>query len=300
MANRARIAITGNCQAQTLTSLAITLGLPVDPIVLPPVFDRPSFDNEDIRRAIEGCDYVFNQLVSDNFPVEFARPSAVKAAFGTRSFAWPNIYFDGYFPTVGYMYAKDGTKVTGPLSDYHFTPVVQAWAAGRDATQTWIEINDGRAQGLPQSPVEDALGRLKARELRSDLRISDFLADRFRHKPLFYSMNHPSNEVIIEMLRRMMTSIGVSLPTVREVDLAMKDFQYTLDKIRLPYFQYIRDRYIIPKTHGDSIIGCSLREENGIVIEGLNSVAYEGPDLVEAYYRVYDSCCDRDEIQSLA
>lgn len=299
MANCARIAIIGNCQAQTLTSLSITLDLPVDPVVLPAVFDRASFDDDHIRQTIESCDYVFNQLVSDSFPVEFVRPDAVKASFGKRAFAWPNIYFDGYFPTVGYMYAPDGTKVTGPLSDYHFEPILHAWAADRDPGETWAELNEGRAPGLSLTPAEDAFSRLKIRERRADLRISDFLIERFRHQQLFYSMNHPSNEVMIEMLKRMMTAIDVHMPEPRAITDAMRGFQYTLNAIRLPYFKYVKDRYMIPQSYGDTILGRTLLEQDGCVTEGHESAYYAGPELISAYYRVYDSCCDKNVVHGL-
>lgn len=289
MVNRPRIAFIGNCQAQTLTSLSITLGLPVDPIILPPVFEAALFDDSSVRQAIEGCDYVFNQLVSDTFAVDFVRPGEMKTSFGDRAFSWPNIYFDGYFPTISYMYAADGSKITGPLSDYHFKSIFASWAEGREPEDAWAELNEGRASGLSSNPVEDSFTRLIARERQTELGISDYLISRFRYQSLFYSMNHPSNDVIVEMLRRMMAAIDVEMPEPRAISEALKTFGYTLDSIRPVYFDYIRDRYMIRTPLETRALGKTLSQQDSLIKEGNEARYYSGKELVSAYYQVYDS-----------
>lgn len=299
MTGRARIAIIGNCQAQTLASLALALDLPIDPLVLPPVYEREKIAHEDVRLAIGACDFVFNQLVSDDFSVEYVRPKEIKSTFGDRSFSWPNIYFDGYFPTVGYIYGSDGTKVTGPLSDYHFDAIVRAWASGVSAEDAWQGLNAGTLAGLSQYPVEDSLRRLARREEHADLRLGGFLGDHFRHTPLFFTMNHPSNFVMLEMLGLMMDAISLEVPSAAAASALLKDFPYTLDAVQLPYLNYVKRRYLIPASYGEKIIGRSTQKVGNIYTEGGNVEIYSGVDLISSYYRVYEGTIDKDVVLHL-
>lgn len=296
MSRRVRIAIIGNCQAQTLTSLAVALDLPVDPIVLPPVYERDKIAQQEVRAAVGACDFVFNQLVSDDFLVDYVRPREIRSAFTDRSFSWPNIYFDGYFPSVGYIYRNDGTKVTGPLSDYHFDAIVRAWAAGMSAEDAWQGLDAGALPGLSPYPVEESLRRLSRREARADLKMAGFLTRHVRHKPLFFTMNHPSNFVILEMLRLMMDAISLKVPSAAAAHAILRDFPYSLDAIRLPYLNYVKQRYLMPTSYGEDIVGRSIENVDGMWAEGRNAQIYDGIELISAYYNVYDSAVDKDVV----
>lgn len=295
---RPKVAITGNCQAQALTSIALALELPLSIDMLPPVFDIPSFSTPENEAAILGADFVFNQLVSETYPVEFIRPSVIRNRARGKSFSWPNIYFDGYFPGVGYMYAGDGSKVTGPLSDYHFSQIFAAWNGGADPSEAWEEAALRETVDVNREPVEKSFARLRQRDRLADIQIEDFLSARFRYEKLFYSMNHPSNSVLLEILRRMMALIDVSMPDPAWIARRLADFPYTLDKIDIPAFAAVHKRYWLRWEAQSSLTGVTLVERDGLLVEGGESMIYDGPALAKAFYAVYDRSMDRGVIHN--
>ncbi len=295
---RPRIAISGNCQAQALTSLTLALELPVDVRILPAVFDLQAFATEENEAAICGADFVFNQLVSQTYPVEFIRPGTIRQRISGKSFSWPNIYFDGYFPGVGYMYAADGSKVTGPLSDYHFSQIFAAWNAGVDPERAWERTALGEMDEVCRSPVEKSFARLRQRDRLADIQIEDFLATRFRYEKLFYSMNHPGNIVLVEMLRRMMALIDVPMPDQNWIDQRLLSFPYTLDKIDIPAFPSVHQRYMLRWKAKTVLTGVALVMRDGLLVEGSDVKIYSGPELAEAFYAVYERSRTRGVIHN--
>lgn len=53
------------------------------------------------------------------------------------------------------------------------------------------------------------LERLKNRELKTDIVISDFIEDKFREIPLFYDPGHPTNTLLIELAKRILCKLDI-------------------------------------------------------------------------------------------
>jgi hypothetical protein len=63
------------------------------------------------------------QRVSNEFDIDWIASSRVREAFGDKVTVWPNIYFDGYFPGVQYVYLAHWGKLLSPLGEYHFEQI---------------------------------------------------------------------------------------------------------------------------------------------------------------------------------
>ena len=182
-----KICFIGNCQAQALTSLAAFLNIRANLVFLPPVFDLAAFDKDSVRKSVDDCDFVFSQAVSEEFPIEYVRPSAIRARFGHRAVSWPNIYFDGYFPGIRYIYVGvNRQKLTGPLSDYHFSVINGSWREGISVANCVGRIESASEPYFFDNPVERSLHNLRERESGLDTGIADYIATNYRMQKLFF------------------------------------------------------------------------------------------------------------------
>lgn len=285
-----KIVFTGNCQAQALTQMTHFLNLGVELIVPPPVFETEAFSSDEVRENILSADFIFAQRVSENYSVDYIRPSALKALAPNRHLIWPNIYFDGYFPGIRYMYAGSGGKVTGPLSDYHFDQVQKSWLAGATVEEAWnlLSSEDVDIQN-DRTPIETSISMLRERESACDITMSDFIEHNFHQEKLFYSMNHPSDRTLLEALSRMLdrAQIGISIKDKNVEDL--RGFPYTLNEIDLPTLPYVSRLYGLKPDHSSNVTGRDLAFIDNQWKASENRKEYSGIEMVDAFYRVYDS-----------
>jgi hypothetical protein len=276
-----RVAFVGNCQAQAFEALTAHLGFELDVIRMPPVFVLSDLDRVDIEQKLDNCDFIFKQRVDDNYNLEYLRDQHIRSDYPNKVILWPNIYFDGYFPGIRYLYKED-KKVEGPLIDYHFDWVIESWRANASVTNAAkLATDPSRWLGSPHV-VERSLEQLRRREHGLDVIISDYVRDRFRSRKLFYSMNHPITEVLAEMLRRLMRKVG--LPD-RGGD--PESFPYHLDQIDIPCLAIFRALYS-PIFHiEDKIKGSTVSQETNLALAD-TAKSYDWPELVSEYYRLYD------------
>ena len=127
------VIVLGNCQAQMLEGIISQASHDVAVMRLPPVFELTEQDRPTIIAAFEKADYIFAQRVSEDYHLEWVRPSYLRGTFPHKTLIWPNLYFDGYFPDAQYMYRAPYGKLQGPLDDYHLRRVFEAHKAGRTA-----------------------------------------------------------------------------------------------------------------------------------------------------------------------
>jgi curved DNA-binding protein CbpA len=236
------VCFLGNCQAQALEALVAHLQGEVNVVRLPPNFMLSEIDQDHVVGVFDRCDYIFHQRVAAEYPVDFVRGDWIKQHYGKKSISWPNIYFDGYFPGLRYLYDNHGQKIVGPIGDYHFPEVMHGWKNSLSAEQVanYFQYSEP-LQGweAPPTPVEESLSQLSLREQDVDCSISDFISERFQSTRLFYTMNHPTNEVLGEMLYRLFKYSG--LPVFTRENL--QTFPYTLNEIIIPISSHFVTRY---------------------------------------------------------
>jgi len=292
-----KIIFIGNCQAQALTQIAHYLRLDAELIVVPPVFDLGGFNTPEVKEKIYSADVVFSQGGNEDYPAEFVRPSVLREALGSKVVIWPNIYFDGYFPGVRYVYAHSGNKVTGPLSDYHFLQIQQSYKDGLTPAQAWEAFTSPEPSPLvPADPVGDSIANLRNREQDSDFGMSDYIEANFARTKMFYSMNHPTDEVLQEALRRMVEVAGIDLKVPAYDPALLAGYPYTLNEIDLPILPFVQKLYNTPSSPLDTIVGRDLTFDGNMHSASSELKTYTGPELVEAFYKVYESAEAADAV----
>lgn len=207
---RMRLAIIGNCQAEALRSILYKADSPFEIINLPEYHSMTPGDATSVIGLMDSADLVMAQRVSPDFRIEELRPPNLRERLGDRCILWPNIYFDGYFPGLRYVYGSDSRKLIGPLGDYHFEQILGCWLQGLEPEIAAEQlISPGGWAWSLGDPAEASLDRLQQREADCHVGISDHIARNFTSRKLMYAMNHPRNSVLLEMLDRMLIYAGI-------------------------------------------------------------------------------------------
>lgn len=233
-------------------------------------------DASTVIEILDSADLVMAQRASPDFHIKELRPNNIREKFENKCIIWPNIYFDGYFPGLRYVYGSDSRKLTGPLGDYHFEQILGCWLQGIKpaATAEHLTSSDGWAwcQG---DPALASLERLEQRETDCHVAISDHIARNFASRKLMYAMNHPHNSVLLEMLDRMLAYAGYE----RNYSIRAVHQKERLDRIDIP---------MLPRYFASQ----GIPSERDLFFDGFNE-AYSTPqryspiELVEAFYRLY-------------
>lgn len=189
--------------ANLLLALAPQLKLVrIKPIHLLKAEDRDDFDS-----AIAQTETVIHQPISSNFK-EFAI-DAIKERFPDKRFlSFPSLYFLGYYPWLMYLRKPTGGTLKGPLGDYHDERIVRAYIDGLPVEETVQRLAN---EPLDASFVETEFAKLEQREAGLDTRSVDYLRAHYRERKLFYVMNHPSNEVMIQIALQLLDKLGIEV-----------------------------------------------------------------------------------------
>jgi hypothetical protein len=239
-------------------------------------------DKTDVLRRLDETDYIFVQRVSEDYVLEWVRPSQMRQRYGTKALVWPNIYFDGYFPDVQYIYLKDYGKLQGPLDDYHLRRVFNAHKAGLPKTTAVRMIEEGDAT-TDSNSFKASIEQLLSREQDADVIISDYVSALALKKRLFYTPNHPYNFVLVEMAERLASRASLFFDRT-----AVDVNRYKLDKVFIPVYPSIwRSQKLA--FDDDPIF-------KGRAVEGLTESTvtlgserlYNAVELVDEFYRLYN------------
>ncbi|OYY68306.1 WcbI family polysaccharide biosynthesis putative acetyltransferase [Sphingomonas sp. 28-63-12] len=220
--------------------------------------------------------------ISDDFTLPDLSTSRLKAQFGDKIVSWPNAYFDGYFPGISYRYSNAG-KLLGPLDEYHWDMIDESWRSGFDVAQCVDRLTSEAVFERYPQPIGESLRNLAEREVGLDTIISDYVASMLNRNRLFYSMNHPVNELLLEMLHRLFGLIGE-----RRRLAGLGDFGYPLNKIILPVLPAIFQRFQIKFDQEAGIKGVEVQFADEEFSVSSQPKIYSYADLVECFYRIYD------------
>ena len=279
-----KVAFLGNCQAQSLESWVGGQATDVSVAALPPIWLITESEAPKILDIIASQDIVFAQRLSEDFGVVPLRTKELRKTFGTKVVSWPNVYFDGYFPGLGYKYVGLGEKVLGPLDEYHWDVIERGHKGGYSVDDCAKSLVGDEVFEVHADPFAKSFASLSGREDELDIMMSDYIVSRIGGPRMFYSMNHPTNELLRELAERQFGFIGE-----RKRLSTLSTFGYPLNKIVVPILPAIARRY-----HVNS--GEALFEAKGVAVSfsddaysvSNDPVVYSAADLVETYYRCYD------------
>lgn len=133
-----------------------------------------------------------------------------------------NIYFSGYFPQYDVPHVRMGEEIhqSGifPFGDKFIDDMI-ANGENKDSIIEQIIQEDFIDYTKIRENAMDSIVELKNREQDSDVCITDYIIQHYKEKQLFYSLNHPIEELLIEYTNRILKYIGFD-----ELKLSVNDF----------------------------------------------------------------------------
>lgn len=135
-----------------------------------------------------------------------------------------NIFFDGYFPQLTNSASNSlhisqtplfwyGDKYVDDLLDKNFSLLEILSAVKQESFILQEDI---------YQKIETSFAELERRECNKNVKITDYLRKNYSKRQLFYSPNHPCNEVLIEYTRRILRQLGYKWEPLSEADLSLQ------------------------------------------------------------------------------
>lgn len=276
--------IVGNCQAQLLEAIFIAH---TDWTVLriPPVFLLDSGHRDEIQSLLSKADYIFSQRVTDSYPLEFIRTNELKKHFN-NTISWPNIYFSGYFPDIEYIYIDGIGKLVGPLDDYHPTLLLDLYKAGGSVTDAVRAYQGDAFDERYPDPINRTLIELESRESGLDTKISDYIRENAHRKKLFFTVNHPINDLLFEMAERLLASAGHPMKLNRHLP-------YSLSRINIPIYPRITAQFGIAPPPPTCFVGIDRLSIHRPTEDCASRAYLDTEDMFDAFFRFYDTVFQR-------
>lgn len=283
-----KIAILANCQARPLATLIAEIQPEIQISTLGIVHLLRDHDEAEYEQALHDADFIIAQQVAANYPCQFVTTARLREKYGEKVLSIVNLYYAGFNPEIMYMRLQGGT-LGGPLGDYHLKSVAHSWMSGDSISKciencSDIEFNKNLFEGV----AEQSLLELKRREAETSIPIVDFIEQHQSVSKLFHVMNHPVNDLLIEYAKRIVTQLGFPKP---EVNLAKRP-EY-LGPFQLPSNAYSHAHLQLEYTEVAYYQGLKFEKLTDGPIKYSGSYRYQLPELVEAYYALYDHHSDR-------
>lgn len=210
-----KICIVGNCQGAQLGRLIASVSADISVFDVPANYAAKEPDRQYFDDAYRKSDIIFVQHVGPNFQPEFCRADYARQ-FGKPVLVWPVVYFDGYFPDIGYFRAA-GQTVMSILGGYHSRFIRHSYIQGRSCEDTFRDyIGDSFANTFKDSFLR-SIELLRIREAACDVVISDYIDEHCRDRQMFYVTNHPDNLTLSVLLNRLLDKAGAHSVIPREI-----------------------------------------------------------------------------------
>lgn len=205
-ASAPRVAVVGNCQAESLRILLATTGA-VRSFRIPPIHEWDEADLPFVRHLLADTDVLISQPVRDNYrdlPCGTDQLAQYLPSHG-RVVKFPVLRFNALNPYIAIVRSPQNPSLNPPVVPYHDLRLIAEHAQlSRPGTPDFA--------GVLNQTVEQLASRERTHGCVS---ISDTLLDI----PVWHTLNHPSNETLAVLARRVLRAIDPQLAEAHEVQL---------------------------------------------------------------------------------
>ncbi|PKG98953.1 WcbI family polysaccharide biosynthesis putative acetyltransferase [Paraglaciecola sp. MB-3u-78] len=218
-----KLVIVGNCQI-TYIGERLRQGLQQNSeIYIPkPIHLISDEDIIELHEKVTECDCLVIQPIGDNYRgsvglgTNFLKNILRNDA---QSIVIPNLYFDGLFPTFGYLSDKNNSRILArdklwegqkpPFSDYHDYLMVICANKGFNSSEFINLVNSNLPANLIEKLFDKSYNELKKRDRACDVKAT-VLFDSADFSPNnFSSFNHPSNALMDKLATAILELAGI-------------------------------------------------------------------------------------------
>lgn len=189
------IIFLGNCQINALRGLSREMfpKMKIAFRTITPFWG--TFDEVETRKDLESADLVISQAI-ENETTAF-NLNDVRASTSGEVVFLPYVYVDG-IASLEVIGSKGKSVVRGAA------PLLEGQDDDRRPLHIFKDYCDGIIDMDLSRRVSSSIAKIAEKETRScTLKISDYIAQTWRHQPTLYCINHPTQHVVFEMHRRL-------------------------------------------------------------------------------------------------
>lgn len=206
--------VVGNCQAGALGIMLRAhddFRRRFDLVEFPAVHELAQEDIPPLHEAVSRAKVAILQRVDESYRgLGVGTDTLARLADGATVIRWPSVFWSGYFPDLFYMRDSSGSPVVDGQFDYHDRVILESYAAGMSPIEVCTRLADADVLSHAERTVELATKELASRSRGCDVQMHDFIAEHFRQRLLFFTMNHPTNALIAFLAQQIITLIGLA------------------------------------------------------------------------------------------
>ena len=193
--------VVGNCQARALSILVSKLNADVTALGVVVVHLANESERQGHLDLFDDADLILSQKTSDSYPVQHVTSGFIRERYPEKTLVWPNSFYIGQTPYLRYVSHVDDGRVLSPLDAYHDLRIFKNWYEDRVGPWPHSEIDVGELRRL-------SLDSLSQREQGCDVTISDFIREFENSNRLFWTFNHPTNMLLVELSKRVLMRLS--------------------------------------------------------------------------------------------
>ncbi len=213
------IVIIGNCQTQMIKKMLFASNAFKKDYILidiPPIYECDDtmvglFEQVELFKTVS---LILSQNISkNNGYTDLLSTEIVKKQRGekTKIVIIPTLYFDVYFPQTIHQscsnyFLKEVGITSYPYGDWLLDELSKKYQY-QDVCEI-VEIDNLFDKTLMGRIKEYRFAELKHREEQCNITIVDFIEKNYKTQQLFYCKNHPNNNLLSELTRRILASLG--------------------------------------------------------------------------------------------
>lgn len=275
------ICISGNCVTEAIPIFLKTnktFNKLYEIKILKPVFMVEQEDVPTFHEEISKCDIFITQPIGGEKYKQLGIDTETMKDLmkeGAKLISIPVPYFVGYFPEQFYLHDENSNLVPsceGLPSPYHNKIILYSYVNNLTPQKCLDLLNQKVCMKDINKYSKDGIDELRKREQNLSFGIADFIENNYKKRRLFWTINHPTNELLYFMSKEILKILGINkkwyeikfplkkqkqeilnnfitpiLPSTKKEErlLFNIDNSYTLD--------YINDTYIYYDNHKDLV-----------------------------------------------
>lgn len=245
--------VYGNCQITVITRMLSSSDNFVKDyniVQLPEVFKPDDIlnDYEEFTKSLALPDLYVHQYV--NVDNKFSKQLSTKVLFNylnknSKKICFPNSYVGFYYPQFcsPCLDVRPPSEIL-PYGDSNIHEIVKKDQF--DDIKKILYSEDLYSEKFIKNFFEKSIDELKSREKRCDIIISDYIIDNYQKKCLGYSPNHPINDVLEEVTKRILKMMGIEEDHLNS-SLALDQYEMIIYPSVLKHLNvsFVKDRFNI-------------------------------------------------------
>ncbi len=212
------IYISGNCITEAIPIILKTnneFNKLFEIKTLKPVFMVEHKDVPTFHEEISKCDIFITQPIGGEKYKQLGIDTETMKDLmkeGSKLISIPVPYFVGYFPEQFYLHDANKNVIglcEGLPSPYHNKIILYSYLNNLTPQECLDLLNQDNCLKNIANYSNEGIDELKRREECLDFGIADFIKKNYKKKRLFWSLNHPTNELLYYMCEEILKLLGI-------------------------------------------------------------------------------------------